>query len=338
MTTPPTNHGLEPDEPGADQLRSVLSSASASVQPTDGSLGRILTTAHRRSPWTWGAPLLAAAAALVLVVGAGVYASTRGTASPATHQSGSQSPSSSPLPSSTSTGPSPSSSPSSSPTGNGPLVTLPVYYGASYKAQTRLYREFHRVHSTAPARDAIRQALDAAPQDADYRTLWPAQTSLLGYSRQGTTAYVRLSGTSSASTIAEQQLVYTVTAADTTVKAVAFAYGSAGSFGTPQVRGAAIDTLGIVWLLTPGYGATVSSPVTLAGTAMVFEATMNWEIDRPDGTMVASGTAMTPQAFVNGPWSTTVTLPPGDYVAKAFEASAEDGSKTWIDSKPFTVR
>jgi hypothetical protein len=32
-----------------------------------------------------------------------------------------------------------------------------------------------------------------------------------------------------------------------------------------------------------------------------------------------------------------VTLPPGQYVALAYEASAKDGSKTWIDSKPFTV-
>src|SRR5207302_972306 len=102
----------------------------------------------------------------------------------------------------------------------------------------------------------------------------------------------------------------------------------------PIARNAAIDTLGIVWLLQPTQGATVSSPVTLSGTAMVFEATVNWEVDTPDGTMVASGNAMTPEAFVQGPWSTTVSLPPGQYIAKAFEASAKDGSKTWIDSKP----
>src|SRR5215831_9049032 len=102
MTTGPHTPGFDPDEPGADQLRSVLTSAAASVQPADGSLGQILTKANHRSPWTWGAPLLAAAAALVLVVSAGVYSSTRGTASPTTQQPGSQSPSASSLPSSTS--------------------------------------------------------------------------------------------------------------------------------------------------------------------------------------------------------------------------------------------
>jgi hypothetical protein len=339
MTTGPHDHGFEPDEPGADQLRSVLTSAAASVQPTDGSLGRILTTANHRSPWTWGAPLLAAAAALVLVVSAGVYASTRGTASPTTHQPGSQSPSASSLPSSPSTGPSASPSPSSTATGNGPVVGLYVYYGASYNGQTRLYRETHRVHTTDAVKDAIRHALDVAPQDSDYRGLWPAKTSLLDYWRVGPTAYVRLTGASpaSASKIAVQQLVYTITANDKAVHGVAIAYGQSGAFDIAQTRGAAIDVLGIVWLLQPTLGATESSPVTLSGTAMVFEATVNWEVDRPDGTIVQSGNAMTPEAFVNGPWSTTVQLPPGDYVAKAYEASAKDGSKTWIDSKPFTV-
>ena len=93
-----------------------------------------------------------------------------------------------------------------------------------------------------------------------------------------------------------------------------------------------------MWLLQPTQGAAVSSPVTLSGTAMVFEATVNWEVDTRAGKVVASGNAMTPQAFVQGPWRTTVTLPPGQYVAKAYEISTMDGSKTWIDSKPFTVR
>ena len=78
--------------------------------------------------------------------------------------------------------------------------------------------------------------------------------------------------------------------------------------------------------------------MTLSGTAMVFEAVVNWEVDSADGTPVQSGNAMTPEAFKMGPWSSTVTLPAGSYVAKAFEISAKDGLVTWLDSKAFTVR
>jgi hypothetical protein len=334
MTTGPFTP--EPgDEVGAEQLRQVLTQAAAPIQPSDGSLGRVLTRANQRSPWSWGAPLLAAAAALVLVAGASVYVGTHGTTSA---QPGSHSPSSSTLPSQTATGPSPTDSAHSSPTGTGSLVALPVYYAGSFNGQTRLYREFHRVRSTDHAVDAVTQALTTAPDDPDYRTLWKPGTTVLGYSTQGALAFVRLSSPPvPMSTIALQQLVYTITAADTSVHKVLFAYGLSAAFGGPVSRGATIDTLATVWLLQPTQGATVSSPVTLSGTAMVFEATMNWEIDTPDGTMVTSGNAMTPQAFVQGPWSTTVSLPPGHYVALAFEASAKDGSKTWIDSKPFTV-
>jgi Immunoglobulin-like domain of bacterial spore germination/Sporulation and spore germination len=333
MTTGPTPHDHEPDELGADRLRSVLGSTAATVQPTDGSLGQILTRAHHRSPWVWGAPVLAAAAAVVLVVGAGVYASSRGTASP--QPPGSQAPTSSAQPSTPSTEP----SPSSTQTGNGPAVALPVYYAGSYDGQTRLYREFVRVHTLTPAQDAIRQALSGQAQDPDYRTLWKPGTTLDGYTKQGATASVQLSSPPAPpSTMALQQIVYTVTASDPTVTTVVVSYGPGGYGSQTLHRNPAIDTLALVWLLTPSYGTTVHSPVVLSGQAQVFEATVSWEIDTPGGTVVTTGNAMTPEAFVVGPWKATVTLPPGQYVAKAYAISMADSSRTWIDSKPFTVR
>ncbi len=332
MTTGPNLPG--PDEPGADQLRSVLASSAAGVQPRDGSLGQILTRANRRNPWAWGAPLLAAAAALVLVVGIGVYASTRGTP---TAQPGAHSPSASPSPSTSTSGPAPSPSPSTSPTDTGPVVALPVYYAGSYQGTTRLYREFHRIRTTTPAQAAIAQVLGASPFDPDYRTLWPAGTTLVSYQRSGSTATLVLSTVPTTSQLTLQQMVYTVTAADPTVRTVVLSSQTGGSPTLRLTRDTAFDTLAPVWLLQPAQSATVSSPVTLGGQAMVFEATVNWEVDAADGSKVASGSAMTPQAFVQGPWSTKVSLPPGQYVAKAYEISAKDGSITWTDSKPFTV-
>jgi hypothetical protein len=196
------------------------------------------------------------------------------------------------------------------------------------------------VHTSSPVQDAIRQALSGQALDADYRTLWKPGTILADYAKHGATADVQLSGVSPGepSQMALQQLVYTVTATDPTIGTVVFSFGPGGYGSVSKQRGAAIETLAPVWLLQPAQGAKVSSPVTLSGTAMVFEATVNWEIDTPNGTKVAEGNAMTPEAFVQGPWSASVTLPPGDYVATAFEASPMDGSKTWVDSKPFTVR
>jgi hypothetical protein len=92
-------------------------------------------------------------------------------------------------------------------------------------------------------------------------------------------------------------------------------------------------------VLAPTQGATVSSPVTVSGTASVFEATVTWEVDRADGTRVAHGIAMAPIAAPGrGPWSVTVTLPPGTYVVTAYAVSAKDGSHTWPDTKRFVVR
>ena len=38
-----------------------------------------------------------------------------------------------------------------------------------------------------------------------------------------------------------------------------------------------------------------------------------------------------------GPWSDVVTVPPGEYVLRAYESSAKDGTPTFVDDKPVTV-
>ena len=52
-----------------------------------------------------------------------------------------------------------------------------MYYVAETPAGFRLYREFHRLTTSDPASDAVRDML-ARPKgdDPDYRTLWPAGT------------------------------------------------------------------------------------------------------------------------------------------------------------------
>ncbi|MFI5099339.1 MAG: Gmad2 immunoglobulin-like domain-containing protein [Actinomycetes bacterium] len=330
----PFDNGTDPEDVAGRRLTRVLGGVADTVQPADGSLDRVLTRAHQRSLWSWGTPVLAAAAAVLLIAGVAVFAGTRGHD---TAQVGGPSSTGSSAPTGPSTSASTTTSNHSSPTsGTGPLHALPVYYAAEFNGQARLYREFHPVRTSTPAQAAIDQLLNVKPTDPDYESLWPATTTLVSYQRTGTLASVKLSnGPSRFPTTAFQQIVYTVTGADTSVHSVQISYGSVTQ--NPMGRGASVTTIAPVWLLTPTQGATVSSPVTLSGLAGVFEATVNWEVDTADGTKVQSGSAMTPQSFVMGPWSTQVTLPSGSYVAKAFEISAKDGTWTWVDTKAFTV-
>ena len=41
-----------------------------------------------------------------------------------------------------------------------------------------------------------------------------------------------------------------------------------------------LDVQGLIWLLTPTEGETVSSPVTISGYGTAFEATISWEVYR----------------------------------------------------------
>ncbi len=315
-----------PDGETGERLREVLAGAAGSVDPADGSLGRVLDRAHRRTRWSWSSPALAAAAALVVVAGIiTVVAVNRPTGS---------APSTSGPPVSGST----TQSPSPSVTASGAPVALPVYYAGVSGGEARLYREFHRVVTSQPAADAVRQSIGVAPLDPDYRSLWPAGTTLVSYDRSGAVADVVLSAAPEGYLpVALQQIVHTVTAADPTVTSVRIAYGT--TTGEPLARADADTVLPSVWLLSPTEGATTGSPVTLGGTASVFEATVSWEVDRTDGSKVAEGSAMASiGAPGRGPWSTTVSLPPGDYVAQAFEVSMKDGSRHWVDTKSFTVR
>lgn len=219
---------------------------------------------------------------------------------------------------------------------------MPVYFGGTYGGRTMLYREFHR--TTAAALTGAVEAMLAGPADVDYASLWPRGTSLVALTRSGPVVTVTLSspplltatGAAGFGATSVQEVVYTVTAADPTVQAVTVAYP--GGRATAVVRAPGIQVLASVWVLAPAQGAAVSSPVTLSGTASVFEAVVSWEVDRADGTPVAHGSAMTPIAAPGrGPWAVTVTLPPGSYLVKAYAVSAKDGSHTWPDTKRFTV-
>jgi hypothetical protein len=91
-----------------------------------------------------------------------------------------------------------------------------------------------------------------------------------------------------------------------------------------------------VLLERPSDGGTVSSPVTVQGRGNTFEGNVQWQVLSGDQ-VVEEGfeTAGTLGAY--RPFWFTVDLPPGDYTARAFATSAEDGSLFAEDTLTFTV-
>jgi hypothetical protein len=214
----------------------------------------------------------------------------------------------------------------------------------------RLYREFHpRPATTAVIRDAVTAMLTEKAYDGDYQSLWPAGTTVRGARVGGTTAYVDLTrearngnagGAAEAASL--QQLVYTVTAAAPAVRSVQLLVdGHAvetlwGHVDTrrPMTRQPAAEILGPVWLLVP---RSIRRGAHFGGEASVFEATVSWEFRQGSRVVKAGHTNAAIGAPGRGPWSAVADVPPGEYVLRAYESSAKDGSATFVDDKPLTV-
>lgn len=354
----------DPIDDGAlsSALRRALHEEADMIEPQGDGLSRIQRRTSR-SPW-WRPAVAAVGAAAVLGagVGIGLVLDDRG--------GGDASTSTPPAASAPST-PAPSTPPGTAAAMTAPpaipQVAVPLYWvgtegGAAGSAAgsagagqgSRLYREFRRVF-VPPGADvdvAVRQVLLGRPTDPDYRSAWPGGTSLRSVQRSGSVVTLDLAGPRSAAaanaTMAVQQLVHTVTAADPTVTAVRLtldgatlssAWGRGWPGSSPVVRAPQTDVLAFVWLSTPEEGASLPSPVTLTGQATVFEATVSWEVLDATGTNVVTKgfTTASAGAPARGTWKAVVTLPPGRYVLRAFESSAADGSMRWPDTKTITV-
>jgi hypothetical protein len=230
-------------------------------------------------------------------------------------------------------------------------VTRAVYYlHAEADRGPRLYREFHpRAATTAVIKDAVTAMLTEPAYDGDYTSLWPRGSAVRGARTSGSTAYVDLSDAArhgSAGGEAEsqslQQLVHTVTAAAPAIRQVQLLiegkvpetlWGHVDT-STPIARGVASEVLGPVWLAVP---TRLATGARFGGEASVFEATVSWEFRRGD-TVVKSGFSnASAGAPGRGPWSAVADVPAGDYVLRAYESSARDGTPTFVDDKAVTV-
>jgi hypothetical protein len=250
--------------------------------------------------------------------------------------------------------PSESSSPSDTPS---PETTLTadayVYYVHDDGQSPRLYREQH--HVTARVTDgrqvdrtelAVLAMLGDEPVDPDYASPWPAGTGVLSYTKDGDTATVDLTDFikqgSEVETAGVQQLVYTITANDPSVKQARLLVQNKAPQGhsdwsAPVARAPLVEVQGLVWLLSPAQDSTVSSPVKIDGYGTATEGTISWEV-RKDGVVVKQGHTQGGSNGELGDFHDTVQLPPGRYEISAFESSSKDGSPIHIDTKNFTVK
>jgi hypothetical protein len=248
----------------------------------------------------------------------------------------------------------PSAFPAPSPTASAASAQARAVYwlgAADDPRGPRLYREFvPRAAAADPVRDAVALMLSARPKDPDYTSLWAEGTTVLGVTRDGTTAEVDLSaqakrsgGGSAFEAMTLQQLVHTVTAADPSLRAVRLLvdgepvetlWGSVDA-ARPLTRAPAAEVLGPVWL-DVSEGGTIDG--AFGGTATVFEATVSWDLRQGDRVVQEGFSTASIGAPGRGEWTAVADVRPGDYVLRAWESSAKDGSVTWLDTKRVTLR
>ena len=232
--------------------------------------------------------------------------------------------------------------------------TLAQYWVADTSRGFRLYREFVRIHPTPdPITAALRQLISQGPVDADYLSLWPQGTTINSVKINGDTALIDLSFPklnvgSEAEKFAIAQLVWTATAANTTIKKVSLTLDGkkveslAGHVDATQpfTRGLTYEILPPVWITSPTEGQRVAAKgFTLSGMASTFEANVVWKVVK-DGVIIKQGsTTALGAAPAWKPWSVAIpNLAPGKYLFVAMEYSAEDGSLVAQDTKNVVLK
>ena len=229
------------------------------------------------------------------------------------------------------------------------MRTLAQYWVADTARGFRLYREFVRINPTPDAITAsLRQLVSQGPVDSDYVSLWPPGTTIHSVKVNGDTALIDLtfpkfSIGAAAESFAIAQLVWSATAAESTVKKISLTVDGkkveslAGHVDASKffARGLTYEVLAPVWITSPMEGQLVAAKgFTLSGMASTFEANVVWKVIQ-DGVVIKQGsTTALGAAPAWKPWSIAIPgLTPGTYLFIALEYSAMDGSLVAQDSK-----
>jgi hypothetical protein len=231
-----------------------------------------------------------------------------------------------------------------------PPVEVPVYYvqdNGAGKYPLRIFPEQHRVSSAGnTGLHAVQALFTASPTDPDYSSLWVSgavdsvtqQPGLITVDLSTDAAPVGNPPTARVYHVALQQIVYTVQQALDSRDPVRIMISGSPPEGASEPLQADPPRVieGAIVIDTPSQDATVQSPVTVEGDASVFEATVSWQILQ-DGQVVQEGYTTTSSGQKFSPYSFDVALDPGSYTLRVYEASAEDGSPMFVETKQFTV-
>jgi hypothetical protein len=251
-------------------------------------------------------------------------------------------------------------SPSTPPTnggsnGSGETVTYEVWFTRGEHLFVTSRTQPFTVAVGRAALTALLQGPSDAEAAAGVGSVVPDDTDLLGLNIQDGIATVDLSGEyddgggSLSMRMRLAQVVYTITQFDT-VQGVEFRLdgdpvetfsGEGIVLEDPQTRADYEDLLPAITVSSPVIGQRVSSPVTIAGTANVFEATVSiWILDEDGDRIVETFVTATCGTGCRGDYSARVEYDvdhdqPG--TIQVFESSAQDGRPTKVVKIPVTL-
>ena len=316
-------------------LRSLLHDAVSDVHPQHGPdalHGHIGPPSATR----WLPLTVAAAAAVVLVIGGTAWAKHLSDRQPAV------------------AGPSAPTSSASARAGRD--LNVPVYYVGDTAAGPRLFVEYHEVRDTtdSPLQAAVNEALTVNPEDPDYENLFQplGVTATVSEGRQeiavDLSRPVDRQGRIDAETarLMVQALVWTADSASNTTDPVNFLVGGEAAesvlgvgTATRLEQQSADSVLSTVSIDSPQQGSDLSTTFEVRGQAATFEANVVWELVR--GTQVVKhGFTTATECCTLSPYSFTVTVPPGDYTLRVHDVDESDGEGvgTSEDTKDITVK
>jgi len=254
---------------------------------------------------------------------------------------------------------SPTVSNTPSPSATPDVISDYAFYFVADTAQGfRLVREVHQVSKLEndlgddKGLNSLRMLVDGQlpPFDGDQVTLWNNGTRVNSVIRSGEVATVDLTlGRISLGSESEQraidQIVWTLIENDPSLTSVKFTVDGVVSeslaghvdFGQAFALAPSYEVLASVWIDLLDR-SDVQNPVSISGSACTFEAGLAWELLQGDDVVDSGYTTAATACPDRSNWSIALgELATGNYVLKASDLSAKDGSVIFSDTKAFTV-